>query len=476
VNSWTQIESQPHVRSRRLLQDHDRLISQVQVGVSVLLSVATLLALAIWRDGELQSQYRYLAVIVALLMMGIYKWRGICRRFNGYFNGCLRIGRAWLLLVALVFAVVFVSRTGHEFSRAVILSWAGLGFLTQIATYQFFYHISHRLKAHTAPVRRTLVIGADALATHLIRSVNGNDWVNERIVGSLDIDETKEADMRTAVPCFGGLDQLATVIARHHIQRVFIALPLSQSQKIERICNQLSGTTVDIVWVPDIFSMRLLNHSVKELNGLPLITLSESPLAGSETQALAKTVMDKSIALVMLLILSPLMLTIALLVKLSSRGPIIFKQQRHGWDGRVIEVWKFRSMRLHDDNKVHQASRNDTRVTPIGRFIRRTSIDELPQLFNVLQGSMSLVGPRPHAVQHNEFYSQQIPAYMLRHRIKPGITGLAQVSGCRGETETLDKMQRRVEFDIRYINHWSIWLDIFVLLKTPASLFSKDIY
>jgi len=175
-------------------------------------------------------------------------------------------------------------------------------------------------------------------------------------------------------------------------------------------------------------------------------------------------------------VLSPLLLLFALLIKLTSPGPVIFKQDRHGWNGEVIKVWKFRSMRVHDDHEVRQASRNDSRITPVGRFIRRTSIDELPQLFNVLQGHMALVGPRPHAIAHNDYYSGKIRAYMARHRIKPGITGLAQVNGCRGETETLEKMQQRVDIDLRYINTWSLWLDIKILLKTPFTLLSKDIY
>jgi putative colanic acid biosynthesis UDP-glucose lipid carrier transferase len=157
---------------------------------------------------------------------------------------------------------------------------------------------------------------------------------------------------------------------------------------------------------------------------------------------------------------------------------VFFKQERHGWDGKIIKVWKFRSMKMHVESagEVTQAQREDPRITKAGKFIRRTSIDELPQLFNVLQGSMSLVGPPPHAVAHNEFYSDKINAYLARHRIKPGITGLAQISGCRGETETIDKMQKRVDYDLEYINNWSVWLDVKILIKTPLSLLSKDIY
>jgi putative colanic acid biosynthesis UDP-glucose lipid carrier transferase len=233
--------------------------------------------------------------------------------------------------------------------------------------------------------------------------------------------------------------------------------------------------TVDVVWVPDIFAMRLLNHSVRELNGLPLISLSESPLM-LERHALIKATVDKCIAALALLILSPLMLIVSILVWRSSPGPIIFRQNRNGWDGEVIEVWKFRSMYLHGPDDVRQAKKTDDRITPIGRFLRRTSIDELPQLINVLQGSMSLVGPRPHAIEHNDFYAKKIRAYKVRHRIKPGITGWAQVNGFRGETETLEKMMRRVELDVDYINKWSIWFDLKILIRTPFSLLSHKAY
>ena len=162
--------------------------------------------------------------------------------------------------------------------------------------------------------------------------------------------------------------------------------------------------------------------------------------------------------------------------KRESEGPVFFKEDRHGFDGKIIQVWKFCSMRLHNDTEVKQATKGDSRVTRIGAFIRRTSIDELPQFINVLQGTMSLVGPRPHAVAHNDYYSDKVNAYLARHRIKPGITGLAQISGCRGETETLDKMEKRVELDLAYINNWSLGLDIKILIKTPLSLVSKDIY
>jgi putative colanic acid biosynthesis UDP-glucose lipid carrier transferase len=203
------------------------------------------------------------------------------------------------------------------------------------------------------------------------------------------------------------------------------------------------------------------------MGGLPAVSIFENPLYGVD--GIAKRITDFGLATLTLIALSIPMFVIALAIKLTSPGPVFFRQRRYGLDGREIRVWKFRSMRTCDDGAVvRQASRNDSRITPIGSFLRKTSLDELPQLFNVVCGNMSLVGPRPHATSHNEQYRGLIRGYMLRHKIKPGITGLAQVNGCRGETETVEKMQRRVQWDHQYIRSWSLWLDIKILLKTLA--------
>ena len=196
------------------------------------------------------------------------------------------------------------------------------------------------------------------------------------------------------------------------------------------------------------------------------------------TFEITKLLISISEAILALLALLSLLIWVAYKVKQSSPGPILLKQDRHGWDGEIIKVWKFGSMKLHTEEKgtITQAKANDDRVTPFGKFIRRTSIDELPQLFNVIQGTLSLVGPRPHAVEHNDYYVEKIKAYFARHRIKPGITGLAQISGSRGETETVEKMQQRLEYDLSYINNWSLLTDIKILIKTPMTLFGKNIY
>ncbi|MEE2642384.1 MAG: undecaprenyl-phosphate glucose phosphotransferase [Planctomycetota bacterium] len=246
--------------------------------------------------------------------------------------------------------------------------------------------------------------------------------------------------------------------------------------RINDILQKLGDTTASVYIVPNFFVFRLLHSRWSDVNGLPVVSLIESPIYGVD--GITKRIADIVLAFIGLLFACLPMLLIALLIKLTSRGPVFFRQKRYGLDGREILVWKFRSMTVTENGeKVTQATRNDSRVTVVGRFIRKTSLDELPQFFNVLMGSMSMVGPRPHATAHNEEYRGLIDGYMLRHKIKPGITGLAQVNGCRGETDTIEKMEKRVEYDHRYIREWSFWLDIQILFKTFSTLLgNKNAY
>jgi putative colanic acid biosynthesis UDP-glucose lipid carrier transferase len=246
--------------------------------------------------------------------------------------------------------------------------------------------------------------------------------------------------------------------------------------RIRRILEQLSDTTASVYIVPDFFVFELLHSRWTNINGLPAVSVFESPFYGID--GLVKRGLDLVVSSVILLVAALPMTLIALAVKLSSPGPVFFRQRRYGLDGREIEVWKFRTMRVCEDGAVvKQATKDDARVTRVGAFLRRSSLDELPQLFNVLEGSMSLVGPRPHATTHNEAFRKLVRGYMLRHKVKPGITGLAQVNGCRGETETVQKMTQRVQYDHRYIRDWSLGMDFQILLQTvPAILSRKNAY
>lgn len=432
-----------------------------------------LFALVIDKNGDIAVQYRLLAVVALLGSVPAYSLLRVYHKHHGYLVGLTRLCSAWLILLAALIATAFVTKTSQLYSREVFLLWAVIGYLSQAALFVPLHHLSRRYQRSQQAQRISVIVGTCDLAQQL--AYNLTRVHNETVLGLVNPDDSP-APTDSLFPLLGSVAHLRELIATHRVRCIYVVLPLAAAEQIEELYIDLLDANVDVIWMPDLNSLTLLNHSVSEIDGMPAIHLNESPLTSYPTAALTKALMDRSIALLAIILLSPLLLATAIAVKLSSPGPVLFKQQRHGWNGQVIKVWKFRSMRLHDESDVRQATRHDDRITRVGRFIRRTSIDELPQLFNVLQGRMSLVGPRPHAVAHNNYYTGKITAYMARHRIKPGITGLAQISGCRGETETLDKMERRVELDLQYINNWSVWLDIKILIKTPFTLLGKDIY
>ncbi|MCU1773826.1 undecaprenyl-phosphate glucose phosphotransferase [Pseudomonas sp. 13B_3.2_Bac1] len=435
--------------------------------------VALLFILAERHTGTVEFYYRMCATLAVLASVPAYTFSGVYRKQDNYLTGLGRLFMGWSMTMVALACIAFVCKADEVFSREVTLSWAVYGFLGQALLYAPLHAFSKYYQRSRTSAQKTLIVGTGELALGLAKKISQVE--NLPLVGLVSNGPTPNLDS-DAPRVVGDQEDLLELIKDHDIRRLYITLPLAEAAKIEAMYVDLLGANVDVVWVPDLNSLTLLNHSVKVVDGLPAICLNESPLTSRPTAALSKSLLEKGVALLAIILLSPMLLFIALAVKINSPGPVFFKQDRHGWNGKVIQVWKFRSMRVHDDREVVQASRNDTRITAVGRFIRRTSLDELPQLFNVLQGQMALVGPRPHAVAHNNYYSGKILAYMARHRIKPGITGLAQISGCRGETDTIDKMQRRVEMDLHYINNWSLWLDLKILVKTPFTLLSKDIY
>jgi putative colanic acid biosynthesis UDP-glucose lipid carrier transferase len=271
----------------------------------------------------------------------------------------------------------------------------------------------------------------------------------------------------------GRIDAVAPYVREHHVDLVYISLPMLAQQRILYLLNGLRDSTASVYFLPDIFLFDLINARFGRINGVPVVSIRDTPYFG--VRRLVKRLSDILIASFILLLVFPLMALIAVGVKLSSPGPVLFKQRRYGLDGDEIKVFKFRSMTVtEDDDHIVQATTNDPRVTPFGRFLRKTSLDELPQFINVLQGRMSVVGPRPHAVVHNEMYRKVISGYMIRHKIKPGITGWAQVNGLRGETDSLEKMAERVGYDLEYIRNWSLTLDLWIILKTIKVFFVSD--
>lgn len=446
--------------------------------ISTTLHCSVLLWLSLDKsDVDVASRYRLLALFSSLLAIPVFAiFRAYSIR-NGYLVGAARVLAAWATVVALLTFIAFATKTSESFSREVILKWVAIGFAFQLLAFVPLHKLLRRIDRRHRFANASIIIGCGDIAISLASKLRYER--KETMIGMVCLDDEDFHQEDKQVPYFptlGAVSQLRSVISENSINRVYIALPANETSQIEGLYVDLLDASVDVVWVPDFANLKLLNHSVYSLGGMPAINLNESPLTSYPGGAFLKSLVDRLSAFIGILLLSPLMLSVAIVIKLSSSGPVLFRQKRHGWNGNVIEVLKFRSMRIHDDTKIVQATKDDPRVTSVGKFLRRSSIDELPQLFNVLKGDMSLVGPRPHAVAHNDYYSDKIIAYMARHRIKPGITGLAQVSGCRGETETIDKMQKRVELDLDYINHWSLWLDIKILIKTPLSLISKNIY
>jgi len=460
-------------QSRSLLKNPLTSAHWLQILLDQAAIFGVLMVLTTFKVGSFPASYQLLAGVTSLLVALIYKANGVYLFRPSLFDRFLSLLRGWTTVFIILIILGFVTKSSETYSREVMITWFIIALLGQIGAYLFVSFMQSKAKSTVIP---TLLIGARPLGHHLASHINTNKWISDKIVGVIeDNDLLKQQWDIESVPVLGNIEDVHRVIKAHHIRRVYIALPMQQATLVKPLYLGLADTNIDVIWAPDIFGVSLINHSIREVAGVPLISLSETPMIGSS--AFLKTISDVLVASTALIALSPVMLITAALVKTTSPGPILFKQMRHGWDGKLIQVWKFRSMRVHDEGAViTQASKGDDRITPIGRFIRRSSIDELPQLFNVLAGTMSIVGPRPHAIQHNEYYSGRIRAYMSRHRVKPGLTGLAQVNGFRGETQTLESMADRVQYDLAYINNWSIWLDFKIMLRTVFVLTGKDVY
>lgn len=326
----------------------------------------------------------------------------------------------------------------------------------------------HTLRRRGLNTRSVAIAGAGTLGQRLATRIASAPWMGLELVDFFDDkrhDPVSLGKGMVKLPISGNLEALVERARAGDLDRIYIALPMRSEKRIRWLVQQLSDTTTSVYIVPDVFVFDLLHARTQNIDGIPTISIFDSPMVGAS--AVVKRLEDIILSSLILSLIAVPMLLIAAAVKFTSPGPAFFRQKRYGIDGRPIEVWKFRSMRVMENGaSVTQATRHDSRITPVGAFLRRTSLDELPQFINVFMGDMSIVGPRPHAIAHNEEYRGKIGSYMLRHKVKPGITGWAQVNGWRGETDTLEKMQKRVEFDLAYINNWSLWWDLKIVFLT----------
>ena len=449
--------------------------------LDIALIIATLqLSLFLYKT-PLNDQY-LLTCLIATGLFGIFAenneiyqgWRG-----DPMFDESIRILLSWLGAFALMTSGAYLYGTKFDYSLEVIQLWLPLAPTAIILTHTLRRNCLSFFRKHGFNTRTYAIYGANDLGLRLKIALSELPWLGYKFVGFFD-DRAEFEGRRLGYHAIGDLagnfQQLLEASKNGTIDHIYITLPLRAEKRISYFIEQLADSTVSVNIVPDFFTFNLIQSKWSNIQGIPVVSVFDTPF--NAVDGITKRIEDLILCMIILPLIAIPMLIIAIAIKLTSPGPVIFKQQRYGVKGEAIEVWKFRSMTVCENGEhIKQATQNDSRLSPICAFLRRLSLDELPQFFNVLQGTMSVVGPRPHAIAHNEFYRSQIQGYMLRHKVKPGITGQAQINGCRGETDTLDKMEARINYDLEYIRQWSLWLDIkIVILTIFKGFFNKQAY
>ena len=378
----------------------------------------------------------------------------------------------WAITALILVFLGSATGLAFHYSRDLVIAWFLLTPFVLLAS-----HLAARSliadPGRDSEVRSVVIIGANDASLKFAATVERNPNLFMQVRGFFDDRTDDRWPEKMREPMLGKMVDIAAYVREHNIKMIFISQPISAQPRIRKMLDELQDTTASVYFLPDIYIFDLMQARFDNVGGMPVIAIRESPFTGFNS--MVKRGSDIVLGLLIQILLLPLMLVIAIAVKATSKGPIIFRQRRYGLYGEEIIVYKFRSMTVSEDGAtVTQATKNDQRVTRIGGFLRRSSLDELPQFINVLQGRMSIVGPRPHAVAHNEQYRKLIKGYMLRHKVKPGITGWAQVNGLRGETETLDKMEARIHFDLDYLRNWSLWLDIWIIVRTIKVVLARE--
>ncbi|WP_348943804.1 undecaprenyl-phosphate glucose phosphotransferase [Chitinibacter sp. FCG-7] len=410
-------------------------------------------AAAYWRFGDpsLHNSYATLVLATSLIMAGVSS--AVYQSFRGgsWWAVFARAKLCWFAVSVLLMAWLVFSKSASDYSRLFIGTWMGIMLIGLLIERSSFMLVLRWLSKKGYRTRDVLLVGTGPMSAALSDRARLSAWSGYRI---------------SQIVNPHALEQVEDLADHYDFDEVWINLAAHDTELIPKVLHALRHSAADIRVVPDMLTYRIINHGITFIMGVPMLDISASSLGG--INKIVKLVEDYILAMLILLLISPIMIAISIAVKATSPGPVFFKQRRHGWNGEEITVYKFRSMKVHQesDGHVSQATKGDSRITPLGAFLRRTSLDELPQFINVLQGRMSIVGPRPHAVEHNHHYKELIPRYMLRHKMKPGITGWAQVNGLRGETDTLDKMEARVDYDLHYLEHWSLFLDLKIVFFT----------
>lgn len=451
--------------------------SIVFVVKSLLYPVATVLTLLVclisWRE-SLSGTYFLMAVLAFFGAADLLDVAHVHDDIGPGYHGLrvfLNILFRWLFIIAFIWLLLRLAGLSEQLNGTVLMSWA---FLTpvvlwsgQVGARQF---LIRRAGAGRITLRRALIIGVTDIGLRLAAKLREDLLLRTDVIGFFEDRNVSRLPAHGGHRVLGTCSQVPEFVLSNEVNVVYITLPMTRDPRVLHLLDSLRDSTVSIYFVPDLFVFNLIQARFDLLKGIPLVAVRESPFYG--LFGLGKRLSDLFLASLFVCVVSPLLIAIAVGVRLSSSGPIIFRQKRYGLDGKEIIVYKFRTMSVTEDGRTQytQVTRNDARVTRFGAFLRRTSLDEIPQFFNVIEGTMSIVGPRPHAIAVNEQYRRLIPSYMVRHKVKPGITGWAQVNGYRGGDD-FESMQKRIEFDLEYLRHWSLQLDFVIMLKTAALVF-----
>jgi putative colanic acid biosysnthesis UDP-glucose lipid carrier transferase len=445
--------------AQSLLKSQLSVLSLLRVMLDPMLIIGCLIAVVSLSGEGFYNRYLVLALIVFSLT------------FPGNFPAATsriailrEILLNWAIILMILLFFGYATQYLDAFPMNVMITWAVAVPAVLFVAHSLVPVVLPRIMALEG-TRTAVIASTNDLGLRLARQFKARPYLGINVLGFFDDRSPARIGRVAEAPLLGTIEDLAAFVNHHRVDSIYVTLPMASQPRILRLLDELRDTTASIYFVPDIFVFDLIQARMDSVGGMPVVAVCETPFYG--VNGMVKRISDIVLGTLIFLLILPVMLLIALAVKMTSPGPVLFKQRRYGADGKEIIVYKFRSMTVCEDGaQVVQAQKSDARITRLGAFLRRTSLDELPQFINVLQGRMSIVGPRPHAVAHNELYRKLIKGYMVRHKVKPGITGWAQVNGYRGETETLEKMQKRIECDLYYLRYWSLRLDLYIILKT----------
>lgn len=451
------------------------LLLLIRNSLNPVIVIVTFLFLVRFFGFPLEGELFTIGILALLLVTQIMNSVDLESNSKGFYTqGLSTIFMQWFIVLAFILLIVFAAKLYNEQFHDLLLIWFIVTPLIMLFFQLIIRKALHRVSLTKDNLNKAVIVGVNDLSLKLESVFKEQSVLGIRCLGFFD---GRNNSRTTKKEVLGGLSDVAGFVKINQIKSVYIAIPMSSQPRILALLDDLRDTTASVYYVPDVFLHDLIQSSICSIRGIPVITLCETPFVG--VNGMIKRLFDIALSSVILILIAPLLLLIAVGIKQSSKGPVLFKQRRYGLDGEEIVVYKFRSMTVCEDNtsSIVQTTQNDSRVTRFGAFLRKTSLDELPQFINVLQGRMSIVGPRPHAVAHNELYRKQIKGYMVRHKVKPGITGWAQVNGYRGETDVIEKMESRILYDLDYLRNWSVAFDFFIILRTFGVFFyDKNAY